>query len=128
MSELIRAGLDEVLVLITTPIPGSAIFEQFSGYGDYSELTFTPTYREDYARLLVWQRRMYSRFFLLKMVYQPLRCVEHVWDFLRRRFKTKMEMTLWRFMIVQKDMMIGRRASRIGRSTTLGGPQRAAGS
>lgn len=109
LSKLVRAGLDEVLVLITTPIPGSAIFEQFSGYGDYSELTFTPTYRSDYASLLRWQRQMYLRFFALKLLCQPVRCAQHVLSALRRRFKTKMEMTLWRFLIVQRDISRGRR-------------------
>lgn len=104
MGELIRAGLDEVLILIVSPVPGSAIFDQFSGYGDYSELTFSPTWRKDYAVLEQWQKRLYRRFFLLKAIHQPLKCCGHAINVLRRRFKTKMEMTFWRWAIVKRDM------------------------
>jgi len=105
MRQLVKAGLDEVLVLIATPIPGSKIFEQYSGFSNYSELTFTPTYREDYSHLVRWQRWLYAYFLMLKAVYQPARCLGHLRDALRRRFKTKMEMTLWRFIIVQRDRL-----------------------
>ncbi len=111
MSELVRAGLDEALILITTPIPGSEIFEQFSGYGDYSELTFSPAWRQDYADLSRWQRRLYRRFFLLKMLYQPRRCFAHLWNLLRRRFKTKMEMTFWRLAIIKWDMLFAEKSA-----------------
>jgi len=109
MKDLIKAGLDEVLVLITSPIPGAAIVEEgiMPAHAEVGEISFAPAWREDYAMLCRWQRRLYRTFFVHKVIYQPLRCVRHTWNFMRRRFETKMEMTLWRLLIMKKNKLCG---------------------
>ena len=49
--DLTRKGGDEIALFIITPVPGSAIFDDFEGYVSLSEMNFTPTWRADYEIL-----------------------------------------------------------------------------
>jgi anaerobic magnesium-protoporphyrin IX monomethyl ester cyclase len=99
--DLTRVGVDEVALFIITPVPGSAIHEQFSGYKSLSELNFSPTWRVDYERLNRFRVRLYARFLWWKLRYHPLKLLRQPFNFLLRRFETKMEMVPYRALMLR---------------------------
>lgn len=90
--DLTRNGVDEIALFIVSPVPGSAIFSEYSGYDSLSDLNFTPTWREDYEVLSRFRLELYRDFLLWKLRYHPHKYVRHAHNFARRRFETKMEM------------------------------------
>jgi radical SAM superfamily enzyme YgiQ (UPF0313 family) len=94
--DLTRVGIDEIALFIITPVPGSAIYAQFSGFTEYSQLNFSPTWREDYGALNAFRLRLYRQFLWWKLRYHPLKMARQPINFLRRRFQTKMEMAPYR--------------------------------
>lgn len=94
--ELTRVGIDEIVLFIIVPVPGSAIFDRYEGYEDYSDLTFSPSWRADYAALNAFRYRLYKQFILWKLRYHPAKIPRQVLNVLTRRFQTKMEMTPYR--------------------------------
>ncbi len=94
--DLTREGVDEVALFIATPVPGSAIYKEFSGYESLSELNFTPAWRTDYQRLNRFRLRLYASFLMWKLLSHPVKLLRQPWNFLRRRFETKMEMVPYR--------------------------------
>lgn len=97
--DLTRQGIDEIALFIITPVPGSAIYEEFSGYKGLSELNFTPTWRSDYRVLRNFRLRLYRNFLFWKLKYYPFKVLRQVVNFLRRRFETKMEMVPYRALV-----------------------------
>jgi anaerobic magnesium-protoporphyrin IX monomethyl ester cyclase len=94
--DLTRKGVDEIALFIITPVPGSAIFNEFEGYSSLSEMNFTPTWRDDYLALSRFRLRLYTRFLWWKFRYHPLKMIKQPINFLRRRYDTKMEMVPYR--------------------------------
>lgn len=94
--DLTRLGLDEVAIFIITPVPGSAIYGELTGYDGYSELTFSPTWRVDYKHLNRFRLRLYVLFLMNKLLYHPFKLSIQPLRFLFRRFQTKMEMVPYR--------------------------------
>lgn len=99
--DLTRVGVDEVALFIVTPVPGSSIHEQFSGYHNLSELNFSPTWRSDYQKLNRFRVRLYAHFLWWKLRYHPLKLLRQPLNFLRRRFETKMEMVPYRALMLR---------------------------
>ncbi|MEX1248230.1 MAG: radical SAM protein [Anaerolineales bacterium] len=99
--DLTRVGVDEIALFVITPVPGSSIHEQFSGYTTLSELNFSPTWRADYARLNRYRVRLYAHFLWWKLRYHPFKLLRQPWNFLRRRFETKMEMVPYRALMLR---------------------------
>lgn len=93
---LTREGIDEIALYIVTPVPGSAIFGEMTGYTSLSELTFTPSWRPDHSALARFRLRLYAEFLWWKLRYHPERILRQPLNFLRRSFETKMEMTPYR--------------------------------
>jgi radical SAM superfamily enzyme YgiQ (UPF0313 family) len=93
---LTKVGVDEIAQFIITPVPGSAIHSQFSGYSDYSELNFSPKWRSDYAELNRFRVALYRSFLRWKLCYHPDKLLRQPINFMLRRFETKMEMTPYR--------------------------------
>ena len=93
---LVQAGTDEIALFIITPVPGSSIFEEWTGYQEYAELNFSPTWRQDYASLNRVRWQLYASFFWWKLRFQPRQLLAQPWHCLSRRFRTKMEMTPYR--------------------------------
>lgn len=94
-----KAGADEVSIFIMTPLPGAECWKDSEWpYGEYENLSFSPTWRPDYGLLASWRKRLFIRFFLLKALYHPLRLLRNGWNVLRRRFETKSEMTVYRLL------------------------------
>lgn len=94
--ELVRAGLDEIALFIMTPVPGSATYGKLDGYRSLSELNFSPAWRPDFASLNRFRLGLYSRFLWWKLRYHPTKILRQPYNFIRRRFETKMEMTPYR--------------------------------
>jgi radical SAM superfamily enzyme YgiQ (UPF0313 family) len=95
---LVRNGLKEVALFIFTPVPGSEAFGLIDGYQSYSELSFSPSWRRDYAEIARFRRRLYLEFFAWKCLYQPVEVLRHAQRLFRRRFQTKMEMVAYRVL------------------------------
>ncbi|MCH7662297.1 MAG: hypothetical protein IH859_00295 [Chloroflexi bacterium] len=98
--ELTRQGVDEIALFIITPVPGSAIHDEFKGYDSLSDLNFSPTWRHDYQDLSRFRLRLYLRFLFWKLRYHPLKILKQPLNFLRRRFETKMEMVPYRALVL----------------------------
>lgn len=90
------AGVDEIAQFIITPIPGSAIFDQFSGYQNYSELTFSPVWRKDYRVLDRRRKKQYAAFFFWKLLCYPHKLFGNLLRVFKKKFKLKMEQALYR--------------------------------
>ena len=99
--DLTRKGVDEIALFIVTPVPGSAIFDDFDGYVSLSEMNFTPTWRSDYHALSKFRLRLYRNFLWWKILYHPGKIVHQAFNFLRRRFETKMEMVPYRALVLK---------------------------
>ena len=98
--DLTKKGVDEIALFIITPVPGSSIFSEFQGYTSLSEMNFTPTWRDDYVSLSQFRLRLYARFLWWKLCYHPLKILRQAFNFLRRRFETKMEMVPYRALVL----------------------------
>jgi len=97
--ELVRAGVDEIALFIVAPIPGSEISKSatpLKGYQSYSEIHFSPKWRSDYAELNSFRLKLYRSFLIWKLKYNTLAILRQPFDFLLRRFHTKMEMAPFR--------------------------------
>jgi radical SAM superfamily enzyme YgiQ (UPF0313 family) len=92
IKKLVFNGLDEIALFIVTPIPGSKIFDQFEGYKSLSELNFSPKWRKDYKKLNTFRIKTYVLFFIYKIIFQPLKVLKQIKNFITLKFDTKMEM------------------------------------
>lgn len=93
---LTKVGIDEIALFIITPVPGSSIFDQYSGYSDYSQLNFSPSWRYDYKVLNDFRVHLYKSFLFWKLRYHPFKIIKQIMNFIFRKFETKMEMTPYR--------------------------------
>ncbi len=93
---LVRAGLDETAFFIAAPLPGSALAETAGERRDPAALTFSPPAGARGARLRRWRRRLYLAFLATKAAGRPGEILAQAGRFLRRKFKTKMEMAPYR--------------------------------
>jgi anaerobic magnesium-protoporphyrin IX monomethyl ester cyclase len=99
--DLAKNGVDEIALFIISPVPGSKIFEQFSGYSSLSELNFTPTWRTDYKMLNAFRLKLYIKFIVWKFIYHPTKIAKQIYNFCRRRFETKMEMVPYKALVLK---------------------------
>lgn len=96
--DLTKVGIDEIVVFIITPVPGSAIYDQFNSISDYTQLNFSPVWREDYEKLNAFRLQMYKKFMFWKLLFYPQKLVRQSCNFVLRKFETKMEMTPYRVL------------------------------
>ena len=99
---LTSKGVDEIALFIITPVPGSAIYNDFEGYTNLSEMNFTPTWRSDYQQLSRFRLRLYVSFLWWKLRYHPIKFLKQPINFLRRKYDTKMEMVPYRALKLKK--------------------------
>lgn len=93
LKRLTRAGLDETALFIITPIPGSAIYDEFRGKFEHlSDLNFSPAWRSDFKSLNRWRKKMYVAFLTTKLLTRPLEFVAQAYRMATGSFQTKMEM------------------------------------
>jgi len=93
---LVKAGVDEIAVFIITPVPGSKLFGEITGFGDISELNFSPAWRKDFGELARYRLGLYRDFLLWKLLFHPFRLLKQPLSFVRGSFDTKMEMAPYR--------------------------------
>jgi anaerobic magnesium-protoporphyrin IX monomethyl ester cyclase len=98
VKKLVKAGVDEIAVFIYSPIPGSALADQVTGFKHFSELTRSPVWRSDYKILRVYRIKMYFTFFFYKIVYKPNKVISEIYRILTRNFETKMEMSVFKLI------------------------------
>lgn len=97
VDELTCLGASEIALFIITPVPGSKLY--LDGFGkdvDLSKLSFSPTWRADYDKIARFRKMLYRRFLLKKILHYPVKVFIQCWNFLSRRFDTKMEMIPYR--------------------------------
>lgn len=99
--QLTQQGVDEIALFVIAPLPGAAIYEKMTGYHSLSELTFSPTWREDYKQINQFRLRLYGAFLLWKLWYHPMRLLLQPFRFLRHEFMTKMEMVPYRALVIK---------------------------
>lgn len=99
--DLTKVGVDEIALFVVTPVPGSAIYKEFSGYNSLSELNFSPMWRKDYRLLSQFRLRLYASFLFWKLLHHPLKLLQQPLNFVRRRFQTKMEMVPYRALVLR---------------------------
>lgn len=95
--KLAKIGVDEVGLFIITPMPGSRIYDEFpEKFQKLNQLTFTPKWREDYKKISNFRKIAYLQYIVIKIIYHPVRLFGYAWALLTRRFRTKVEMTVFR--------------------------------
>ncbi|MBW2992606.1 B12-binding domain-containing radical SAM protein [Candidatus Woesearchaeota archaeon] len=110
IKELTKSGIDEIALFIMTPIPGSNACEYSPlGYKDLSHLTFSPKWRSTYKELSRYRLRTYLIFLLWKLRYHPKNLLRHILNIITKRFETKMEMAIWRFLRMHIRVLLGMR-------------------
>jgi radical SAM superfamily enzyme YgiQ (UPF0313 family) len=110
--KLAKIGVDEVALFIITPMPGSEIYQQYlNKFHKLNQLTFTPKWREDYRELATFRKNLYFQYVIIKFLYHPLRMFGYGWAFITRKFKTKVEMTIFRKIKVAWLVFIRKRNS-----------------
>ena len=109
--DLVHNGVDEIALFIISPVPGSNIFAQFSGYRSLSELNFTPTWREDYKVLNAFRLRLYRQFIFWKCLYHPSKILIQMYNFCTRHFETKMEMVPYKALFLNLLVLVNSRRS-----------------
>lgn len=97
MKRLAREGIDEIAVFIYSPIPGSFFADKLGGFRHYSELSRSPTWREDYKEINNYRYKMYMLFFLYKVIYHPKKILLNFTNLISRNFKTKLEMSIYKY-------------------------------
>jgi biotin synthase-like enzyme len=92
--KLTLVGIDEVVVFIMSPVPGSAVYSEYQGhFSSLSSLSFTPRWRVDFNTLLIWRILMYSTFLFFKLFRSPIKVVRQIRNLFTGNYQTKMEMT-----------------------------------
>lgn len=95
-TQLVKAGVDEISVVVYAPLPGTKFSPLVKGFEHYAQCTPSPSWREDYKQLMSYRRRMYLNLFLRKAIYHPLEFMGNFWRLFTLRFETKMEMSLFK--------------------------------
>lgn len=93
---LIKAGVDEVSLVIFTPLPGAKLSGAINDFKYYSQCTPSPAWRKDYKVLTAYRRRMYLNLLVCKVYYHPNKLLREIRGLLTRKFDTKMEMSLFK--------------------------------
>ncbi|MFA6088457.1 MAG: radical SAM protein [Candidatus Woesearchaeota archaeon] len=99
ISKLTKAGVDEIALFAMTPVPGSKPYESGQHvHQDLSKLTFTPKWRKEYKTIDKFRKEMYLMFFILKTIYHPIKVLKQGISLIKRKFDTKIEMTVYRLI------------------------------
>ena len=96
MIRLAIKGLDEVACYIITPLPGSKISNQLSGYSSLSECSHSPTWRKDFYKLYLFRFFFYLSFVFFKTLFHPLQSILVPFRIITLNFETKMEMAIFK--------------------------------
>jgi len=99
---LTKSGIDEIALFIMTPIPGTRTFGSLTGYKDFSDLTFSPAWREDFKELNKYRIKIYLLFFMYKLFIHPIKVWKQFINLLTKKFENKAEMNIYRYYKIKR--------------------------
>ena len=126
VAHLARHGLDELIIPIMTPFPGTASMAAFPGR-ESEELCFSPRWRKDYRALSRFRTGVYAVFLAVKAWHRPGASLRQIANVLTRRHETKGEMTVTRVMLDAIDWHVRRRFRSLWRRDAIPGRSVSAG-
>jgi radical SAM superfamily enzyme YgiQ (UPF0313 family) len=101
--KLAKAGCDEIALFIMAPVPGASTYQNYkekilqkNKQISLQDMSFSPKWREDYNLYKKFRLKTYVGFMVTKMFYHPLKTLQQPWNIICKKFKTKMEMTIFR--------------------------------
>jgi radical SAM superfamily enzyme YgiQ (UPF0313 family) len=83
-------GIDEVAIFIISPMPGSKIYKKSEV--KIEEISFSPSWRNDYTKLSIVRIYWYLNFLVLKLIFHPYEFIKSVQRFFNKKFELKMEL------------------------------------
>lgn len=95
-TKLLKLGVDEISLVIFTPLPGAKLSNAINDFSHYSQCTPSPAWRKDYNLLMQYRWRMYRNLFLCKAIYQPKKSLQAVINILTLNFSCKLEMSIFK--------------------------------
>jgi len=101
IKRLSKIGVDEILVMIANPYPGSKMAIQFPETIEDRkphELTQASRNRTNAKRLIKERNYLYFIFFLQKLIYHPLYFPKFFWYTVLRKFQTKANQAAYRII------------------------------
>lgn len=96
VKKLIRNGVDEISLVIFTPLPGAKLSTAINDFDHFSQCTPSPAWRKDYKVLTAYRRRMYLTLFSYKFLWFPKKTFREIISLVTGKFETKMEMSLFK--------------------------------
>ena len=98
IKKLVKAGISEIALFILTTVPGSVVYQNHKEFRppDPSNMTFTPKWRKDIAKYEKIRNNLYFYFLFCRLRYFPLELILQPLRIMRKSFRTKMEMTIYR--------------------------------
>lgn len=95
-TKLLKAGVDEISLVVFTPLPGAKLSASLNDFTHYSQCTPSPAWRKDYALLMQYRWRMYRNLFWCKARYHPDQALQAIIGILTRNFRSKLEMSIFK--------------------------------
>jgi anaerobic magnesium-protoporphyrin IX monomethyl ester cyclase len=108
LRRLVKAGLDEVVTFMLTPLPETAVADLMPEDIEYEDINFSPTWRENYALITRARRWVYLQFFVLQALWHPGKLLRNLFSLVMRRFAMKGDMTAYRFLVDLWDRYVRR--------------------
>lgn len=92
---LAKAGVQEVVMPIMTPFPGTPSMDEPSlqGFSEIDELCFSPVWRDDYRKLNRYRIGTYFHYYITRIFRHPLGFAGMLLRILTGKCRTKSEMT-----------------------------------
>ena len=101
IKRLSKIGVDEILVMIANPYPGSKLAKQYPDTIENRkphELTQASRQRENFKPLIRYRNYLYFIFFLQKLIYHPTYFFKFFWNTITRKFETKANQVAYRIV------------------------------
>ncbi len=95
-TKLLKVGVDEISLVVFTPLPGAKLSSAINDFKHYSQCTPSPAWRKDYSLLMQYRWRMYRNLFLCKARYQTMKSFFAGINILTMNFRTKLEMSIFK--------------------------------
>lgn len=95
-TKLLKAGVDEISLVVYAPLPGTNFSNLVKGYTHPSQCTPSPAWREDYTDLMKYRKKMYLNLLRVKIFYHPIELLKNALRILMKNFETKMEMSIYK--------------------------------
>ena len=101
IKRLSKIGVDEILVMIANPYPGSKLANQYPDTIENRkphELTQASRQRADSSTQVRYRNYLYFIFFFQKLLHDPLYFVRFFWNTITRKFETKANQVAYRIV------------------------------